>query len=113
VIAVSRSNRHPSFNVVYVDDAGEVRLVMPSENKGACRQDFPSVYDISTAFFITSPHFIMHADSLWGGRVGALEILAEHAVDIDEQLDFEFAEFLLQKRVGAQSNMPLKAHRSE
>ena len=98
IIAVSRSDRHPSFNVVNVAGDGRVSLVNPPESKGARRQDFDPVYDIATAFYITSPEFVMRTDSFWDGRVGAVEIPVEHAVDIDGELDFEFDEFLLHRK---------------
>lgn len=99
VIAVSRSERHPSFNVVNMADDGLVGLVNPPQNRGARRQDFDPVYDIATAFYITSPNFVMRTDSFWEGHVGAVEIPVEHAVDIDGTLDFKFAEFLLQQKM--------------
>lgn len=98
VLAVSRSDRHPSFNVVNIAKDGTVGLVNPPESRAARRQDFDPVYDIATAFYITSPGFVMQTDSIWEGRVGAVEIPVEHAVDIDGKLDFEFAEFLYAKR---------------
>lgn len=98
VIAVSPSNRHPSFNVVNMDVDKSVHLVKPLDNKSSRRQDFAPVYDIATAFYITSPDFVRRTDSFWEGRVGAVEIPAAHAVDIDDELDFDFAEFLMQKK---------------
>ena len=98
VISVSRSERHPSFNVVNMVADGNVELVIPLDGRAARRQDFDSVYDIATAFYVTSPAFVMRTDSFWEGRVGAVEIPVEHAVDIDGKLDFEFAEFLLQRK---------------
>lgn len=98
VLAVSHSDRNPSFNMVKRDGDGSVDLVVASHVKGARRQDFPPVYNIATAFYITSPRVIMETETLWDGRVGAVEIPAEHAVDIDGELDFSFAEFLLERR---------------
>jgi CMP-N-acetylneuraminic acid synthetase len=100
VIAVSRSERHPSFNVANLLDDGSVKLVNPPQTKGARRQDFAPVYDIATAFYVTSPGFVMRTDSFWEGRVAAVEIPVEHAVDIDSELDFAFAEFLIRRQQG-------------
>lgn len=98
VISVSPTERHPSFNMVNVENDGSLSLVcLPAEVK-ACRQDFRKVYNIATAFYVSSPDFVMHAESYWDGRVGAVEIPAQHAVDIDTPMDFEFAEFLLRRR---------------
>jgi N-acylneuraminate cytidylyltransferase len=102
VLAVSRSNRHPSFNMVNMAENGMIRLFDTPPNILARRQDFKPVYDIATAFYISSPRFIMQADSIWEGSVGAVEIPAEHAIDIDGELDFDFAEFLYAKREAVQ-----------
>lgn len=98
VISVSRSAHHPSFNVVTMQEDGAVCLVHPPDQLKARRQDFKPVYDINTAFYITAPEFVMQTDSIWEGRVAAIEIPVEHAVDIDGELDFAFAEFLLQRK---------------
>jgi len=98
VLAVSPSNRHPSFNVINMNKKGEVSLVNPPNIKGARRQDFDPVYDITTAFYVTTPDFVLKYDSFWDGRVGAIEIPVEHAVDIDCEFDFKFAEFLLKEK---------------
>lgn len=96
VFAVSRSDRHPSFNMVNIKNDGTVALVLPLAKSGARRQDFPPVYNISTAFYVTSPEFVMKTDSLWAGVTRAIEIPAAHAVDIDSLMDFQLAEILLQ-----------------
>lgn len=98
VIAVSRSDRHPSFNVVNMNQDGTVGLVLPPPHKGARRQDFSPVFNISTAFYVTAPAFVMKADSFWDGVTGAVEIPAAHAVDIDTLMDFQLAEALLRAR---------------
>ncbi len=98
VISVSHSCRHPSFNMVTIADDCSAGLVNPPDHAKARRQDFEPVYDISTAFYVTAPDFVLRTDSIWDGRVGAVEIPAEHAVDIDTELDFEFTKFLLEYR---------------
>lgn len=98
VISVSHSCRHPSFNMVNIENDGSVELVNPPDQTMARRQDFKPIYDISTAFYVTAPNFVMSTDSFWDGRVGAVEIPSEHAVDIDTDLDFKFTEFLLDLR---------------
>jgi N-acylneuraminate cytidylyltransferase len=45
---------------------------------------------------VTSPAFIRQSDSIWGGRNATIEIPRERAVDIDSEMDFRLAEFLLQ-----------------
>ena len=98
VIAVSRSDRHPAFNMVNMKNDGTVALVLPRPEKGTRRQDFPPVYNISTAFYVTAPEFVLKTDSFWDGATGAIEIPAAHAVDIDSGLDFQLAELLLRSQ---------------
>jgi N-acylneuraminate cytidylyltransferase len=97
VLAISQSERHPAFNMVYLDSDGAAALAMPTPNRIARRQDCPTLYNIATAFFITDPEFVLQTDSFWDGSVGSVIIPAEHAVDIDTELDFVFAEFLYER----------------
>jgi CMP-N-acetylneuraminic acid synthetase len=98
VLAVSRSDRHPAFNMVQIESDGTATLGIRSAPHVSRRQDAQPMYDISTAFYVTQPEFVMTADSIWDGKVGVVEIPAEHAVDIDTQLDYQFAEFLLHRK---------------
>ena len=59
------------------------------------RQDAPLVYDITTVAYVVKPTFIMNAQSLFEGNVQSVEIAPERALDIDTELDFKIAEFLM------------------
>jgi N-acylneuraminate cytidylyltransferase len=98
VISVCQTNRHPSFNVVRIAENGSAELAAPLKTEVTRRQDCQPLYDITTAFYVTSPAFVLREDSFWNGRTGAVEIAEEHAVDIDTMLDFEFTEFLMKKK---------------
>ena len=98
VITVRNASRHPSFNMVVLDDNNSARLVMPMSEAIHRRQDAPSVFDVTTVAYVSRPDFILNANSIFEGRVTAVEIPDERALDIDTILDFEFAEFLLLKR---------------
>lgn len=94
VISVTEAVRHPCFNMVKKSADGYVSLLMPN-NRVVRRQDTPKVYDVATAFYVTTPCFILSTDSLWEGRVGQSEISRDHAIDIDTELDFLVAETIL------------------
>lgn len=94
VISVTEAARHPCFNMVKKNEDGYVSLLMPN-NHVIRRQDAPKVYDVTTAFYITTPHFILNADSLWEGKICQTEIAYDHAIDIDTELDFLMAETIL------------------
>jgi len=97
LLAISKSERHPAFNMVHMAPDQAVELAMPSSQRFSRRQDCPALYNIATAFFITTPDFVLQTDSFWEGSVGSVVIPAEHAVDIDTELDFVFAEFLYER----------------
>jgi N-acylneuraminate cytidylyltransferase len=105
VIAVKPAERNPYFNMVQLDEAGYVHLVMPTDK--ITRQTVPQVYDITAVAFAARPAFVMRAKSLFEGKVRTISVPAERGVDIDTELDFEFAEFLLARRgEGPTSNHP-------
>lgn len=100
VITVTLAQRNPYFNMVALDRDNFARLVIPAERAVARRQDAPLVYDMTTVAYAARPQFVLKAKSIFEGRFKAVIVPAERALDIDTELDFEFARFLL-KRVPA------------
>jgi N-acylneuraminate cytidylyltransferase len=95
VITVKPAERNPYFNMVVLDAAGWARLVISPERPIYRRQDAPPVYDMTTVAYAFRPGFVLRAHSQFEGRVKAVVVPAERALDIDTELDFKFAEFLL------------------
>ena len=99
VIAVSKSARHPAFNMVYVDDNKYAKIILSEyEEWKPNRQSYPVAYDITTAVYVSSSDYIMSSDSYLKGRVQAIVIPEEHGIDIDTLLDFQQAEILLEEK---------------
>ena len=61
------------------------------------RQDAPSIFDITTVVYAARTDFIKENNNIFAGTVIGFEIPKERAVDIDDILDFQFAEFLYNK----------------
>jgi len=95
-ITVTPADHNPYFNMVHRDDTGIVRLIMPTDR--ATRQTVPPVYNITTVAYAARPQFVMNAQSLFEGKVTSVIVPPERALDIDTELDFEFAEFLLARK---------------
>jgi N-acylneuraminate cytidylyltransferase len=53
---------------------------------------------MTTVCYVAKPDFIISHNSIFEGQVQAVRIPPERSIDIDTQLDFEIAEFLLSKR---------------
>lgn len=100
VITVSEAHRSPYFNMVKTNEDGTVGLVIPPQSAIARRQDVPVVYDMATVAYAARPEFVLTKNALFEGRVRAVKVPTERAVDIDTLLDFQMAECLL--KVGMQ-----------
>jgi N-acylneuraminate cytidylyltransferase len=98
VVTTRKAERHPSFNMVVLDERGYASVAVPPGTAITRRQDAPKVFDMTTVAYVSSPRFILEHDAIFQGRVKAVEIPAERAVDIDTELDFAFAQFLLERR---------------
>jgi CMP-N-acetylneuraminic acid synthetase len=94
VITVTPSHRNPYFNMVEIDEEGKVRLAIPGAGF-ATRQSAPTVYDITTVAYAVRAEFVRHHDSWRDGRVEAVVVPEERALDIDSELDLRIAECLL------------------
>lgn len=97
VLTVSPAQRHPSFNMVFLDEESEANLILPPIEMVTRRQDARPAYDVSTVCYVTSPDFIRSHIGPFSGRTKAVVVAAEEAVDIDTPLDFAMAEFLFQQ----------------
>jgi len=94
-IAVKEAERSPFFNMVYLDDDGFARLLIPPADAITRRQDAPLVYDITTVAYVTRPEFVLNSTGLFEGRVKAIAVPAERSLDIDTPYDFMLAEAIV------------------
>ena len=97
VVTVSEAHRNPYFNMVKDKSDGTVTLVM-DDSQVSRRQDAPIIRDLATACYVASPEFVLSHNSIFEGRVKAVNMPRERAVDIDSLLDFQIAEFMLNSR---------------
>jgi N,N'-diacetyl-8-epilegionaminate cytidylyltransferase len=107
VITVKKSDKSPFFNMVTLDNKGFAKIVIPTSNTMNRRQDAPLVYDMTTVAYVAKPDFIMNAQSLFEGNVQTVEITPERALDIDTELDFKIAEFLMTQNQVKNKSLPV------
>jgi N-acylneuraminate cytidylyltransferase len=67
------------------------------------RQDAPEAFDLTTLAYVTRPNFIVTHQNLWQGSVRGVLIPQERAIDIDTELDFRIAEFLMRENIGVKN----------
>ena len=98
VITVTDAHRSPYFNMVKINEDGTVGLVIPPQSTVVRRQDAPPVYDMATVCYVANPDFVMARNTIFEGRMRAVHVPPERAIDIDTMLDFQIAESLLKIR---------------
>jgi len=98
VITVTEALRSPYFNMVKKNADGTVDLVIQPSNTLTRRQDAPKVYDMATVAYVLRTEFVMKHHSIFDGRVRAVHVPPERAIDIDTLTDFKMAEFYLSQR---------------
>lgn len=98
VITVTNAHRNPYFNMVKTNENGSFELVNQTKSKITRRQDAPQIYDVTTLCYVARPKFVMTHDSIFDGKVKAVEVPNQRSIDIDSLLDFQIAEFLFYKQ---------------
>jgi CMP-N-acetylneuraminic acid synthetase len=98
VITISEAHRSPYFNMVRANGDGTFGLVNPPQSTVTRRQDAAEVFDMTTVAYVVNPEFVLTHDATFQGRVKAVRVPKERAIDIDTLLDFKIAECLLNMR---------------
>jgi N-acylneuraminate cytidylyltransferase len=98
VISMTPAARSPYFNMVRRRDDGTVGLAIAGSGTIATRQEAPALFDITTVCYAARPDYILSAQSLLQGRIKAVVVPKDRALDIDDMTDLEFARFLIQSR---------------
>jgi CMP-N-acetylneuraminic acid synthetase len=102
VIPVMESEANPYYNMVTLDERGGAALVC--QQPGAHvrrRQGSPPVYTQTSVAYAARRDFVMASTWTWDGRVTTFDVPRERGLDIDTELDFRFAEFMMQYLQGA------------
>jgi CMP-N-acetylneuraminic acid synthetase len=93
-LGISESSRNPYFNMVEKSDDQSITLACKPTVPIIRRQDAPIIYDITTVIYAAAPSYIKNYDGIFAGSVIGYKIPKRRAIDIDDILDFKFAEFL-------------------
>jgi len=96
-ITVRHAHHNPYFNMVRIEN-GRVSIAVKPPNVISRRQDAPEIFEITTVAYAASAKYVVSTDRLLSGNVSASLVPEERALDIDTELDFAFAEFLLDRK---------------
>ena len=97
VVSMSESSKSPFFNMVTKANDGTIEILINQGEKFNNRQQAPKTYDLTTVAYVSRPKYILNTKNIFDGKVKGIEIPAIRALDIDTELDFEFAQFILER----------------
>jgi CMP-N,N'-diacetyllegionaminic acid synthase len=98
LITAMPSRRSPYFNLVEQDKNGKVYLSKKLDDVVVRRQDAPKSYDMNASIYIWKRDVILDKSSIFLEKTGLYVMPEERSIDIDNELDFEFVEFLMGKK---------------
>ncbi|MFW3372423.1 cytidylyltransferase domain-containing protein [Aliarcobacter butzleri] len=98
LITAMPSRRSPYFNLVEQDKDGKVYLSKKLDNSIVRRQDAPKSYDMNASIYIWKRDIILNKNSLFLEKTGLYVMPEERSIDIDNELDFKFVEFLMKEK---------------
>ncbi|MCT7646446.1 acylneuraminate cytidylyltransferase family protein [Aliarcobacter butzleri] len=98
LITAMPSRRSPYFNLVEQDKDGKVYLSKKLDNSIVRRQDAPKSYDMNASIYIWKRDIILNENSLFLEKTGLYVMPEERSIDIDNELDFKFVEFLMKEK---------------
>jgi len=108
VVTATQSARNPWFNMIQELPSGHVRRVNIDSNFNR-RQDCPQCLDLATVAYATRASFIRDSSSIWDGKMKAVEVPTESAIDIDSYFDYSVAKFVLEQFLVHSENKHLPA----
>lgn len=98
VVSMTEANRSPYFNMVKSSN-DYLSTVMKSDFTR--RQDCPKLYDLTTVVYVSRPQAILKFNSIFEGNVKGVVIPKLRSLDIDDEIDFSFAEYILKEKLNA------------
>lgn len=95
VFSVTEARRNPYFNMVEIIN-NKVQLVKKPTRPLSGRQEAPRVYDMNASIYVWKRDALMNNVSIFLEHT-KVYIMPKWAMDIDNETDFEFVEFILKK----------------
>ena len=100
VITGCPARRSPYFNLVERDEMGYARLSKPPEKTITCRQDAPKCFDMNASIYVWNRAGLIGSKSIFNADTLLFVMPEERSIDVDHEWEFEYVEFLFNKRTG-------------
>ena len=97
IVSVCQAEHHPyGMNTLPADY--NMNLFEKPEYTSLGRQQLPTYYRINGAIYLSEVNYFKEQMSFMGPNTYAMVMSKSHSVDIDDELDFEFVQFLFENR---------------
>jgi len=100
VITGCPARRSPYFNLVEQDERGCVRLSKSPEQIITRRQDAPECFDMNASIYVWNRSGLIGSKSVFNVDTLLFVMPEERSIDVDHEWEFEYVEFLFNKRTG-------------
>ena len=95
VYSVCKARKNPYFNMVEIDEDGVPRLVKNLGKQVLSRQAAPAVYEMNASIYVYRKDFLLNIKTLFVDKSDIYVMPPERSVDIDDEIDFNFVEYML------------------
>ena len=102
VVSICESITHPYL--MKVIDKGNLVDYTKKPKGYIRRQDFPNVFQLNGAIYLIKTEVFRKEKTLFLSKTCAYEMGIEQSIDIDTDVDFEYAEFLLNNKYNHKHN---------
>lgn len=92
------ARRSPYFNLVECDEEGFIYLSKTPKEPILRRQDSPKCYDLNASIYIWTRDAILNKNTIFGKGCGVYVMPEERSIDIDNEVDFLFVEFMMLRK---------------
>jgi len=99
VVTASEASRSPYFNMITKDDNDYASLVVLPKSHIIRRQDAPEVFDMTTVAYVVDINFVKEYNGIFEGKTKSVIVPKKRAIDIDDLMDFKFAELILKNEL--------------
>ena len=96
-VTVYEAERNPYYTMVEFEEA-RIRLVKEPPKGIVRRQDAPAVFGVSGSVFAYRRKSLEKVTHLFSGAWGGCIVPRERAIEVDNELDLQFVEFLLSRK---------------
>jgi CMP-N,N'-diacetyllegionaminic acid synthase len=98
VITGCPARRSPYFNLVERNVKGYVHLSKTPEQNIVRRQDSPECFDMNASVYVWKREVLIDSESIFNADTLIFVMPEERSIDIDHEWEFEYVEFLFNKR---------------